>query len=76
MSYYLYKDGILFKEMGQDWEWVKNQTRKISCEFLSKRLVLEQDDEDKNINFLMVFLNGELINTVDYRKHIQNLCEE
>ena len=74
MSYFLYKDGVLFKEMGQDWELVKQETKNISYEFSGERLVLEQDDEDSNINILMVFLDGKLIYTFDYRRHIKNLC--
>ncbi len=74
MSYYLYKDEVLFKEMGQDWELVKQETEKLSYEFRGERLVLEQDDKDKNINFLMVFLDGKIIDTFNYRKHIKKLC--
>ena len=74
MSYFLYKDGVLFKEMGQDWELVKQETKNISYEFSGKRLVLEQDDENSNINILMVFLDGKMVYTFDYREHIKNLC--
>ena len=74
MSYYLYKDEVLFKEMGQDWKLVKQETEKLSYVFRGERLVLEQDDEYKNINFLMVYVDGKIIDAFDYRKHIKNLC--